>query len=90
MGIFNDNIHNPHTTNVTGRGVRGPAGIGFKLNADGDYDMENKKLTNVGEGTENQDCITKHQLNSGLNTKNYNSEASSGDPEARKIFEIFT
>ena len=50
MGIFNDNIHNPHyqhsTTNVARRGKRGkrgPAGIGFKLNANGNYDIDNKK-----------------------------------------------
>ena len=69
MGIFNDNIHNPHSTpNVAGRGERGekgergPAGIGFKLNVNSNYDIDNKKLTNVAEGTDNSDAITKHQL----------------------------
>ena len=63
MGIFNDNIHNPHITNpgvVTG--VRGPPGIGFKLTADGNYDMDNKKLTKVAEGTENEDAVNKNQM----------------------------
>ena len=90
MGIFNDNIHNPHsTTNVAGRGERGergPAGIGFKLNANGNYDIDNKKLTKVAERTDNSDAITKHQLDTGLNTKvNISDTSLIGNPEARKL-----
>ena len=86
MGIFNDNIHNTHsTTNVAGRGER-PAGIGFKLNANGNYDIDNKKLTEVAEGTDNSDAITKHQLDTGLNTKvNISDTSLIGNPEARKL-----
>ena len=77
----------PHSTNsyINIRTPRGPPGVGFKLTQDGNYDMENKKLTKVAEGTDNSDAITKHQLDTGLNTKIDNSEASSGDPEARKL-----
>ena len=59
MGIFNDNIHNPHSTNsyINIRTPRGPPGVGFKLTQDGNYDMENKKLTKVAEGTDNSDAI---------------------------------
>ena len=43
MGIFNDNIHNPHSTNSYVN-IRGPAGVGYKLTADGNYDIDNKQL----------------------------------------------
>ena len=90
MGIFNDNQRNPHTSNTGGQtglpGKQGAPGIGFKLTRNGNYDIDNKKLTNIGEGTENQDCITKHQLDIGLNTKVDNSEVSTtGDAEAVKL-----
>ena len=32
-------------------GLRGLPGIGFKLDANNDYDMQNKKLVNVKQGT---------------------------------------
>ena len=48
---------------------RGLPGVGFKLTVTGDYDMQNKKLTNVDEGDNNQDVVNKHQLDVGLQTK---------------------
>ena len=48
---------------------RGLPGVGFKLTVMGDYDMQNKKLTNVDEGENNQDVVNKHQLDVGLQTK---------------------
>ena len=48
--------------------------------------MDNKKLTKLSEGTQNSDAITKHQLDTGLNTKLNASEVSStADPEAGKL-----
>ena len=45
-----------------------------------------KKLTKVAEGTDNSDAITKHQLDTGLNTKINTSDASqTGNPESRKL-----
>ena len=88
MGIFNDNIHNPHSTNsdINLRTPRGPPGVGFKLTQDGNYDIDNKKLTKVAEGTDNSDAITKHQLDTGLNTKvNISDTSLIGNPEARKL-----
>ena len=86
MGIFNDNVHNPHTINTLGtqgpRGERGPSGIGFVLDSNCNFNIQNKKLANVSEGTQNGDAITKHQLDTGLNSKLNTSEASStADPE---------
>ena len=44
----------------------GTAGIGFKLTSDGDYAMDTKKLTNLDEGVDSDDAITKHQMEVGL------------------------
>ena len=68
MGIFNQHSNNqPHQSFL--RGLRGSPGVGFSLTRDGNYDMNNKKLKNVGEGVESSDAITKHQLEVSLNTK---------------------
>ena len=45
-------------------GSRGLPGIGFKLDANNDYDMQNKKLVNVKQGTNNNGVVTKSQLDS--------------------------
>ena len=45
-------------------GLRGLPGIGFKLDVNNDYDMQNKKLVNVKQGTNNNDVVTKSQLDS--------------------------
>ena len=63
MGISNDNIHNPHTLNTGAtQGQRGPPGVGFKLTSDGNYDVDNKKLTNVATPTTNADAATKKYI----------------------------
>ena len=61
MGIFNEQ---PSSTSTTSSGSRGLQGIGFKLNSDGNYDMENKKLVNVKQGTNNNDVVIKSYLDS--------------------------
>ena len=61
MGIFDEQ---PSSTSTTSSGVQGLQGLGFKLNSDGDYDMENKKLVNVKQGTNNNDVVTKSYLDS--------------------------
>ena len=67
MGIFNQHsINQPHQSFL--RGLQGSPGIGFSLTKDGNYDMVNKKLKNVGEGVESSDAITRHQLEVSLNT----------------------
>ena len=45
-----------------GKGPRGPAGAGFKLTSDGNFDLENKKLTNVADATSSNEAVTKSQL----------------------------
>jgi len=39
--------------------IKGDPGIGFKLTHDNNYDMETKRLTNVGEPKEDKDALTK-------------------------------
>ena len=69
MGIFNQHSNNnqPHQSFL--RGLRGSPGVGFSLTSDGNYDMNNKKLKNVGEGVESSDAVTKHQLETEINSK---------------------
>ena len=70
MGIFNQHSNNnqPQQQSFL-RGLRGSPGVGFSLTSDGNYDMNNKKLKNVGEGVESSDTVTKHQLEVAMNTK---------------------
>ena len=56
MGIFNEHSFNQQQF---GRGAQGAPGIGFNLTADGNYDMNAKRLTNVGAPTSNADSATK-------------------------------
>ena len=75
MGIFNQHSDNqPHQSFL--RGLRGSPGVGFSLTRDGNYDMNNKKLKNVGEGVESSDAITKHQLETAINSKINTSPSS--------------
>ena len=69
MGIFNQQSNNqPHQSFL--RGLRGSPGVGFSLTRDGNYDMNNKKLKNVGEWcSESSDAVTKHQLETAINSK---------------------
>ena len=70
MEIFNQQSINPQRrAGSILRGLQGTPGIGFSLTKDGNYDMLNEKLKNVGEGVESSDAITKHQLEVSMNTK---------------------
>ena len=46
---------------------RGLSGVGFKLTVTGDYDVQNKKLTNVKSGTDSNDAVNKSQLDATTN-----------------------
>jgi len=48
MGIFNE--HPDSKSSGSYLGVRGSAGIGFKLDKDGNYDMDSKQLKNICDG----------------------------------------
>ena len=42
---------------VNGKGSRGPPGIGFTLTRTGDYSVENKKLCNLLDASEDTDAV---------------------------------
>ena len=59
MGIFNQqSINLQRRGGEILRGLQGTPGVGFSLSKDGNYDISNKKLKNVGEGVESSDAIT--------------------------------
>ena len=64
MGIFNE--HSSSTSEITSSygvqgppGPQGPPGIGFNLDANNNFNLENKKLINVKPGTDNNDVVIK-------------------------------
>ena len=59
MGIFNEQSTNQHPF---AKRILGAPGDGFNLTTDGNYDTINKKLTNVGDGTDPSDAVTKNNL----------------------------
>ena len=69
MGIFNQQSNNQPQQQRFLRGIQGSPGVGFSLTKDGNYDMTHKKLKNVGEGVESSDAVTKHQLETTINSK---------------------
>ena len=48
---------------VNGKGSRGPPGIGFTLTPTGDYSLENKKLCNLLDATQNDEAVNLKVLN---------------------------
>ena len=71
MGIFNEqSFDHPFA-----KGIQGAPGVGFNLTADGNYDMEAKKLTNVGAPNANTDAAT----------KKYVDDNSSGSPTTSRL-----
>ena len=64
MSYTNGILNHDDSQGLSKIGSRGLPGIGFKLDANNDYDMQNKKLVNVKQGTNNNDVVTKSQLDS--------------------------
>ena len=71
MGIFNEqSFDHPFA-----KGIQGAPGVGFSLTADGNYDMNEKRLTNVGAPSANTDAAT----------KKYVDDNSSGSPTTTRL-----
>ena len=51
------------------RGLPGLPGVGFKLTDDGNYDIDGKRLTNVGEPTGDGDAKTKKYVDQNKSNK---------------------
>ena len=69
MGIFNEQSFNTPFA----KGIQGAPGVGFRLTADGNFDISGKKLTNVGAPTANNHAATKKYVDD-----NTSSHSSSG------------
>ena len=69
MGLFNEHSSTTKTDLSNIQGVPGPQGIGYKLDANGNFDIENKKLTNVKNGDMNKDVMTKSQIEGYVSNK---------------------
>ena len=55
MGIFNEqSFDHPFA-----KGIPGAPGVGFSLTANGNYDINKKRLTNVGAPSDDEDAATK-------------------------------
>lgn len=48
--------------------VRGPPGSGFKVTTDNHFDIENKRLKNIGEPVDNKDGVTRNYVDNRLTT----------------------
>ena len=70
MGIFNE-----HSNNTFAKGIQGAPGVGFSLTADGNYDINGKRLTNIGAPNSNTDAAT----------KKYVDDNSSGTPTTSRL-----
>ena len=71
MGIFNEqSFDHPFA-----KGIQGAPGVGFSLTTDGNYDMNKKRLTNVGASSANTDAAT----------KKYVDDNSSGTPTTTRL-----
>ena len=71
MGIFNkQSFDHPFA-----KGIQGAPGVGFSLTSDGNYDMNKKRLTNIGAPSDNTDAAT----------KKYVDDNSSGSPTTTRL-----
>ena len=63
MGIFNDETTSASGSGSIGQqGPQGPPGVGFILTDNGDYNLENKKMVNVKQGTNPDDAVINSQI----------------------------
>ena len=71
MGIFNEqSFDHPFA-----KGIQGAPGVGFSLTTDGNYDINKKRLTNVGAPSNNTDAAT----------KKYVDDTSSGSTSTKRL-----
>ena len=76
MGIFNQHSDNQPQQQRFLRGIKDHLVLDSLLQKMENYDMIHKKLTNVSEGVESSDAITKHQLETAINSKLNTSPSS--------------
>ena len=86
-----------HHDTFYGKGEKGDPDVGFRLTDNGAYDIQNKKLVNVKQGTNNNDVVTKSQIQllegtrGGYVTNNKGAIYSgTGALHAQSLFERYT
>ena len=62
MSFYNGILNHDDIYGSGQKGLRGLPGIGFNLDSNNNYDMQNKKLVNVKNGVNGSDAVTKSQL----------------------------
>ena len=68
MGLLN-NIQRFKTFDIREYIRNFPSQTGLKLDSNNNYDIQQKRLANVGEGVDGGDAVTEHQMETGLATK---------------------
>ena len=68
MGVLN-NIQRFKTFDIREYIRNFPSQTGLKLDSNNNYDIQQKRHANVGEGVDGSDAVTKHQMEVGLATK---------------------
>ena len=70
MGLFNE--HSSTQTDAassSAQGPPGPQGVGYKVDAQGNYNIQNKKLTNVKNGDMDHDVMVESQIEGYVSNK---------------------
>ena len=62
-----------------------PRVLVFKFTRDGNYDINGRRLTNVGAPTDDDDATTKEYVDDGLNSKVAKTQIMGGNAEAGKL-----
>ena len=71
MGYSNGQLETSLGTGKGERGEPGLPGIGFNLTDDGNFDLDKKRLTDVADPLDDQDVVTKKDLDDHAVSKAY-------------------
>ena len=69
MSFYNGILNHDDTHGATPIILRGLPGVGFKLTKNNDFDLDNKKLTNVQSGDDENDVMTKQKIENHVSNK---------------------
>ena len=85
MSFYNGILNHDDNHESSQGGQRGLPGIGYKLTSDGDYDIQNKKLTNVKLGDADNDVMVKNQIEGYVSNKTqYIDDINPGQVKSNK------
>ena len=85
MSFYNGILNHDDNNESSQGGQRGLPGIGYKLTSDGDYDIQNKKLTNVKLGDADNDVMVKNQIEGYVSNKTqYIDDINPGQVKSNK------